>query len=144
MPNDITRDLDGLDLPVFHTDGRMQAIIASQEAAPLPTHRQAMQALTAVYGAMLYAFTFGPYVKLGWTEHLDQRAYQLRSQAIAEGYDVPQILGFKPGTRAEELELHRGLATSVHHGREWYHPTPEVLAVINDWREAVGRQPVAA
>lgn len=141
---DVSTTIDGVDLPVFCPSGRHQALLDSQPGNPSPSQRQALKAVSMVFGATLYAFTFGPFLKLGWTEHLDQRFYQLRHQAIARGYTAPEFLGFAPGTREDEGALHRSLAASVAEGREWYNPTPDVLAVINDWRDQLGRDPIAA
>lgn len=49
-----------------------------------------------------------------------------------------------PGTYEDEQELHRQLADHLHHGREWYYPTPGVFAVVNDLRARLGQAPLVA
>lgn len=71
-------------------------------------------------------------------------AAMIAEVAQAERVGDAELLAIKPGTRADEADLHRQLVEHLHHGREWYNPTPEVLAVINEWREALGREPLAA
>ena len=58
--------------------------------------------------------------------------------------DHAEILALRYGTRADELAIHHSLKAHRHHGREWYHPTPEVLAVVNDMRDDFGLPHLAA
>ena len=91
-------------------------------------------------GSVLYAIRLADgLIKIGWTSNLYGRWRQLAS---TDGAD--RVLGFTFGSRDDETELHHQLTGHAAHGREYYHPHPDVLAVINGWRVALGREPVAA
>lgn len=90
-------------------------------------------ALKAV-GTVVYAVRVGDLVKIGHTGDLANRVSGLRAG---------EVLAFMPGTRADEQALHDRLTEHVHHGREWYYPTPDVFAVVNEMRERLGLEPVA-
>ena len=82
---------------------------------------------------MLYAMRLRDgLIKIGITADVAQRRMQLRGE----------ILGFTFGDLADELAIHHALAAHVHHGREWYNPTPEVMAVVNGMRENFGLDPL--
>jgi len=76
----------------------------------------------------------GDVVKIGHTTDLAARYRTLHAT---------EVLAFTPGTLADEQALHDSLADHVHHGREWYYPTPGVMAVVNEMRDALGLEPVA-
>lgn len=89
-------------------------------------------------GPIIYAArTRDGLIKIGVSAHMDTRLRQI-------GVTNDDILGFMPGDRAAELAIHRRLRAHRHHGREWYYPTPEVLAVVNEMRTAMGLEPIAA
>lgn len=90
-------------------------------------------ALTAL-GEVVYAIRCDDVIKVGHTTNLGARCYKLGSD---------DILGFMPGTLDDEQALHQRLAPHLARGREWYHPAPEVLAVVNDMRAVIGLEPVA-
>lgn len=46
-----------------------------------------------------------------------------------------EILGFQFGDFDVEAKVHRSLKAHVARGKEYYHPTPEVLAVVNAMRD---------
>lgn len=92
-------------------------------------------ALRAV-GEVVYAARVGDVVKIGHTVDLATRLRGLGVDAV--------VLAFAPGSYADEQALHRRLADHLHHGREWYYPTPGVLRVVNELRAALGLEPVAA
>lgn len=79
----------------------------------------------------------GGTIKIGYTRELLNRRRHFDSAFKA-------ILAIKPGTYADEQALHAQLRESVAHGREYYHPTPEVLAFINDIRADLGVDPIAS
>ena len=84
---------------------------------------------------MLYAMrTPDGLIKIGITSDISHRRGQLSGE----------ILGFTFGEQADELAIHHSLAAHVHHGREWYNPTPEVLAVVNEMRAGFDLDPLAA
>lgn len=95
----------------------------------------AASALSAL-GPVLYAVRLRDgLIKIGYTERLAGRMADL---------SAVELLGFRFGSRADEAALHDRLRPSVNRGREYYLPTPEVLAVVNGWRAAWGRSPVSA
>jgi hypothetical protein len=92
-------------------------------------------ALRAI-GEVVYAIrTSEGTIKIGHTRNLDMRRYQVGSV---------EVLAFQPGTFDDEQRIHAGLVDQRHHGREWYNPTPEVLAVVNDMRQRIGLDHLAA
>lgn len=86
-------------------------------------------------GAVVYAVRVGDVIKIGHTTDLANRV---------SGLHADEVLAFAPGTYDDEQELHARLTEHLHHGREWYYPTPAVLAVVNEMRERLGLEPVAA
>lgn len=91
-------------------------------------------------GSVLYAVRLADgLIKIGWTSNLLSRWRWLKCRAAAV-----EFLGFTFGSRQDEAELHRSLAGHAEHGREYYRPDPEVLAVVNGWRSQLGRDPLAA
>lgn len=92
-------------------------------------------ALKALRGtSWLYAMRVpGGFIKIGYSANLEHRVRQLHGEIVA----------LTPGEREQEMDLHRQLADHVHHGREYYLPTPEVMAVVNEWRERWNLEPIA-
>lgn len=86
-------------------------------------------------GEVVYAMRVGDLIKIGHTGNLAQRLTQL---------GATEVLAFAPGTYADEQALHQRLTGHVHHGREWYYPTPGVLTVVNEMRGRLGLDPIAA
>ena len=86
-------------------------------------------------GEVVYAVRCGDVIKIGHTANLAIRVNHLHAD---------EVLAFVPGTRDDEQQLHARLADHGHHGREWYYPTPGVLAVVNEMRERLGLEPYAA
>lgn len=73
-------------------------------------------------------------IKIGCTSNLPNRLSGLHGE----------ILAFRPGDFADEKELHLKLAAHRNRGREYYNPTPEVVAVVNDMRDHFGLPHLAA
>ena len=119
--------------------------IASAQHDECWSRAEAFQFLDHI-GAVLYAVQYGDgVVKIGSTSRLGHRLSTLSRDGVRTGHGPnPQLVAFKFGTRADELAIHRQLSAHVAHGREWYHPTPEVMALVNSWREALGRESLAA
>ena len=72
-------------------------------------------------------------VKIGCTRNLPKR------RAF---YPGGEIIGFRFGDEDAERAVHARLRSSVARGREYYHLTPEVLAVVNEMREDFGLSPL--
>lgn len=98
-------------------------------------------AVMASLGPVVYAarLTNGV-IKIGWTTNFEDR---LRYLAAQNDQDV-ELIGFQFGTREDEQEIHAALRDHLHHGREYYHATEEVLHVVNQMRDALGMPPIAA
>src|SRR4051812_35828898 len=69
-------------------------------------------------------------VKIGCTGDLVARRRTLGIGA--------EILGFVPGDFEDEQAIHATLRPHRARGREYYHPTPAVLAVVNEMRDCFG------
>lgn len=92
---------------------------------------------SVVYAARLEDGT----IKIGWTRHFGHR---LRMLKHAVGQDV-ELLAFRGGDYDDEQAIHRTLVPHRLQGkREFYHPTAEVLAVVNDMRADLNMPPIAA
>ncbi len=89
-----------------------------------------------VYAARLADGT----IKIGWTQHFEDR---LRYLSAHTDQDV-ELLAFQLGSRDDEQAIHHSLTDHLHHGREYYHPTSEVLDVVNEMRQALHMPPIAA
>lgn len=55
-----------------------------------------------------------------------------------------EILAFRFGDEVDEQAIHETLIPHRARAWEYYHPTPEVLAVVNDMREEFGLPHIAA
>lgn len=105
------------------------------------SRRKVMDTLgSVVYAARLADGT----IKIGHTEHFGDR---LRCLKAYTGQEV-ELLAFQYGTFEDEQAIH---ATLVEHrtditvqAREYYHPTTEVLTVVNDMRAALKLPSLAA
>jgi hypothetical protein len=94
--------------------------------------RDSRATLLAELGPVVYAIvTFDGLVKIGYSSNMAQRygSYARIGQLVAWEAN---------GTLEREAEIHASLEPYVAKGREWYHPTPEVLAVVYAMREALG------
>lgn len=114
-------------LPFGHADhnrGRRKAATFSRTAA--------LQLLgSVVYAARLTDGT----IKIGWTTQLHDR---LRYLAHYTKQDA-ELLAFKPGGYDDEQDIHRALVAHRLEGRrEYYHPTADVMAVVNSMRADLG------
>lgn len=96
--------------------------------------REALLSFQAGRPVIYAAWVDGGLVKIGCTTDLYHRLSAIKGD----------LIGFRFGDFDEEREIHQQLADHVHHGREWYNPTPAVIAVANEFREALGLDPIAA
>jgi hypothetical protein len=76
-------------------------------------------------------------IKIGCSTNLAQRFNQYR-------VDKGELLGFMPGDYALEQEIHQTLRDDRARGREWYHPTPGVIAIVNEMRDGFDMPHIAA
>ena len=105
----------------------------------MPSQRAASKRL-AVLGSVLYAAAIGgDVIKIGYTTDVVRRLDHLRSETREEC----RLLAIRFGSMDDERELHRSLKDHRSHGREYYHPHPEVLALVDQWRQAMGQTPLA-
>lgn len=99
------------------------------------SRRQAMLAL----GRVLYAVRLDGEIKIGCTANLDNRLHNLR--CINQASRV-ELLACLPGTFEQERAIHHRLKQHRSHGVEYYRPTAEVMAVVNDMRAGFGLAPI--
>ena len=64
-------------------------------------------------------------VKIGYSKNPKRRF-----GSVQTGSDRCKLLGYVPGTREQEISIHRSLDSSRFHG-EWYRPDPEVQVFID-------------
>jgi len=76
-------------------------------------------------------------IKIGHTRDLAARRRHFDTTPKA-------ILAVQPGTYDDEQAVHARLSPSLARGREYYHPTSEVLAYVNGVRTTLGIDPVSA
>lgn len=105
--------------------------------------KQIMKAM----GSVVYAARLSDgVIKFGWTEHFGDRLRYLSSYT---GQDV-ELLAFRFGDYDDEQALHGSLAehraggSEYANAREYYEPTPEVMAVVNSMRGSLNMPHVAA
>lgn len=82
---------------------------------------------------MLYAMRVADgLIKIGCSRDVSERRRCLTGE----------LLAMMPGDFDSESDLHDDLAPHAHHGREWYNPTPEVIAVVNEMRNYYHLSPI--
>lgn len=67
-------------------------------------------------------------IKIGYTGNLPRRRNQLGGE----------IIGFRAGDLDDEQGIHDTLVEHRARGREYYHPTAPVLAIVNELRRPFG------
>lgn len=99
-------------------------------------------AMTAL-GQVIYAVDLDGIIKIGCTSDLGGRLRTLRYRNKAINVEVLAfMLG---GTVEQEQAIHAKLGERNRaHSREYYRPTDEVLAVVNEMRQTIGLPSVAA
>lgn len=106
-----------------------------------PSKAHASAEYHELHGSLMYAVRFPDgTIKIGHTGQIARRLTNL----IKDGGGMPDVLAIKPGTMEDEAAVHEHLKPHRRHGNEWYHPHPDVLALVNQWRADLGREPVAA
>lgn len=116
------------------TDGLYASSGITERSSRVASKHGALTAMcTGIH--MVYAIrTTDGLVKIGCTSNLASRARQIPGEIIA----------FRPGDFDDEAVIHATLAAHRARGREYYHPTTAVLAVVNDLREHFNLPPLAA
>jgi hypothetical protein len=71
-------------------------------------------------------------IKIGWTANLTKRMKDL----------VTRPLATEPGDIVRERQLHWRFEHLLADRREWFHPGPDLIAYINELREAEGVPPL--
>lgn len=112
-------------------DFRSTGLQENRQAIGAPSTTAAMKAL----GSVLYAVRIDVLIKIGHTSDL---AMRLRTLRYRQGARYMQLLAVQFGTLADERAIHERLKPHLARGREYYHPTPEVLAIVNDMRADLG------
>jgi hypothetical protein len=74
---------------------------------------------TAPTDGTVYFLQIGGHIKIGWASDLSKRMRQYPPNAL--------LLAAHPGTRKDELRLHKMFAVHRSHGREWYPLVPVIL-----------------
>lgn len=88
--------------------------------------------------SVVYAVRFPDgIIKIGCTTDLPQR---LSTVCKGGGH----LVGFMPGDYVLEQEIHGTLREHRHHGREWYHAVPAVIAIVNEMRDGFDMPHLAA
>lgn len=96
---------------------------------------EALHVLDGLGGSVYACRVADGLIKIGFTRHLNARRTSLQGE----------LLAVLPGASYnDEQALHARLVDHLHHGQEWYYPTPRVLAVVNEMRQEIGLDPVAA
>ena len=110
---------------------------------PRRTHCEKVEqarAIRAVVGtaSVIYAIRFPTgMVKIGCTRNLATRLQYFSSWRGV-------LVGVGPGDEEAERQVHNKLRMHLALGREYYHPHPEVLAVVNEMRQRWGLPHLAA
>ena len=92
-------------------------------------------------GPVVYALRLSDgVIKIGFTRNLESREHGVRRQSG----NATELLAFQPGTYDDEQAIHARLTEHVAHGREYYHPVPEVLAAVNEMRDALNMPQLSA
>lgn len=100
----------------------MREAVAELKSEMKAEARQAKTARAAAGEGTIYYLRLHDTIKIGWTADLERRLKDYPPYA--------EVLAEHPGTRAEETDLHKTFTPSRTHGREWYQPTPELVAHI--------------
>jgi hypothetical protein len=75
-------------------------------------------------------------IKIGHTTNLDTRRRHLGAEWV-------DLLAIKPGTLADEQNIHRRIPNAHRaYAREYYLPTPQIIAMLDEWRAAYNLPPI--
>lgn len=94
-------------------------------ATPIPQNTK--------HAPLIYFARRDSLIKIGWTSQIRQRMMALQGKVLAT----------EPGDIVRERQLHRRFSHLLAQGREWFHPQPELIAYVNELRDAAGAPPIA-
>ena len=114
---------------------RHDGLYTSASTADVTT--SSMRQLLKAIGPVVYVVEIDGLIKIGHTTDLSNRMYQY-------GAGTTLLAWLTGRTRADEAEIHASLRDHLAKGREWYHPTPEVMAFVRSARDACGMSKYAA
>jgi hypothetical protein len=84
-------------------------------------------------GPVVYAVRIDGLIKIGFSADIVRRLDWYRCH-IGE----PELLAFAAGDLKAEAALHKRFKTYRARGKEWYHPTTELLGWVNETRRVLG------
>lgn len=103
--------------------GDSELILSLIEAEELESHQKRANS------GVVYYVKFGNRLKIGFTSSLRARVNALL---------VDEVLAAEPGTYDIETARHKQFAEYLAAGREWFHPSPELLAHVASIRAEHG------
>lgn len=74
-------------------------------------------------------------IKIGYSTKLNERRAHL-------GVPWTSLLAIKPATFRDEQAIHRQYAADRAYAREYYRPTPRIIALVDEWRAAYNLPPL--
>lgn len=95
-----------------------QAALAAGQVQPISTPK-----IDRDKPGRIYYVAVGDYIKIGWSTRMAGRLSMYPPDSV--------LLASHEGTLRDEAALHDRLKRWRAAGNEWYHPTPEVLAVVD-------------
>lgn len=102
------------------------------------TRKPSLTQLSRLIGACVYFIRCEDgTIKIGHTTNI-----AARKRKFGSGWE--HILAIVPGTIDDEHALHGRFAEHLAHGQEYFHPVPELIEHINEIRERMGVEPIAA
>jgi len=72
-------------------------------------------------------------IKIGWTTQLSKRMRAIPAKVLAT----------EPGDIVREKQLHIRFGHLLAHGREWFHPEPDLVAYVNELRDTDNLPPIS-
>lgn len=82
---------------------------------------------------VVYFIRVGDLIKVGFSSDLSRRMKAYPPDA--------EVLAYYSGSFAEEQQTHQLLSAHRAKRREWYHPTPEVMAAVEDAKARQAQEP---
>lgn len=118
----------------INADGTTASDVWADNAEVIPSKFAAIGAMTQGRHVVYAMRLPDGVIKIGCCKDLARRAYGLHGE----------ILGFRFGDFAEEKAIHANLVEHRARGHEYYHPTPAVMAVVNELRDEFNLPHIAA